>query len=151
MKIIAILFFCALTLPIRGYAFTYDAGSSQFPSKNEEAGEVRPIDPKTGKPKLPTRLQVYKKNVDEKFSFGMANFLTGWTEIISEPLEHTSKESGKKNRSLAFMSGFGAGLLNGSLDTIGGAVTILTSPVPRLKIPLPENGVDLEKMTGSTL
>ncbi len=149
MKVLTLLLFLALVSPAYVFAFTYNIPGSPSAS-DEEPAEVRPIDPVTRKPKPPTKLQVYKKNVDKKFSFGMVNFLAGWTDILSEPAESMNKKTGKKNRSLALLGGFGAGLITACTNTAGGFVNALTAPIPQLRIPLPHNGVDLERLTGSS-
>lgn len=74
-----------------------------------------------------------------KLLFGLKNALLGWTEPFTR-----SYEAGKRNRrivpgALGFLEGLGYGVI----DTIGGAQHVLTFPVTRLDIPLPEGGIQL--------
>jgi len=69
-----------------------------------------------------------------KFVFGAKNTLLGWTELFTEPYE-----AAKSGRNVA--GGIGRGLLNGVVDTAGGAAHLITFPVTKLDLPLPQGGV----------
>ena len=71
-----------------------------------------------------------------KFVFGAKNTLLGWTEIFTEPYE-AAKSGGN------VAGGIGRGLLNGVLDTAGGAAHLVTFPITKFDLPLPEGGVQL--------
>ncbi len=105
--------------------------------------ESIPVDPDF----KPSRFDPYVSAVMEKFDFGAVNFLAGWTEIISEPMDHAQGKSGKKQRFLAGTAGLGEGLVDGLLNTVGGFANLFTAPVPNFRIPLPEKGVDLARLT----
>jgi len=86
-----------------------------------------------------TRERVWANRASGKLLFGLKNVLLGWTEPFTR-----SYEAGKRNRrivpgALGFLEGVGYGVI----DTIGGAQHVLTFPVTRLDIPLPEGGVKL--------
>ncbi len=68
-----------------------------------------------------------------KLKFGLTNVLLGWTELFTEPYESKS------------IDGVGSGLVNAIGDTIGGALHLVTFPLPMIDIPLPEGGTDLLK------
>lgn len=69
-----------------------------------------------------------------KFVFGAKNTLLGWTELFTEPYE-----ASKQGRNVA--SGVGEGLLHSVVDTAGGVAHLLTFPVTKFDLPLPEGGV----------
>lgn len=86
-----------------------------------------------------TRERGWANRASGKLLFGLKNVLLGWTEPFTR-----SYEAGKRNRrivpgALGFLEGVGYGVI----DTIGGAQHVLTFPVTRLDIPLPEGGVKL--------
>ncbi len=91
----------------------------------------------------------YLDRVDEKFDFGAINFVAGWTEIISEPMDHYREASSKKDRFLKTTVGIGEGLFNAAANVVGGFLNVITAPMPQ-RIPLPENGVNLEPLTGAS-
>lgn len=78
--------------------------------------------------------QGWENQARGKFVFGVKNTLLGWTELFTEPYE-----ASKQGRNVA--SGVGEGLLHSVLDTAGGAVHLLTFPVTKFDLPLPEGGV----------
>ncbi len=88
----------------------------------------------------PNAIEKYGMKVGEKFDFGVPNFLMGWTNILTEPGLHrkTSDSRGKQALSVTGGALIGVGLF--VVDTVGGAVNILTSPIPVI-IPLPRGGV----------
>lgn len=77
---------------------------------------------------------LYNQKMAKKFMFGFSNLTWGWLEIFKEPYQAVSE-----NRMV--WPAIGVGLFNGIVDTIGGALQVLTSPVTPLDIPLPEGGV----------
>ena len=66
-----------------------------------------------------------------KLDFGFKNFLGGWTELITETKDHDNK-----------LEGFGVGLWNTVVYTVGGVLHLATFPVP-VDVPLPDGGVEL--------
>jgi hypothetical protein len=90
----------------------------------------------------------YWSRISDKFSFGVINFILGWTEIITEPVDHYQDHAGEKSRFAHAFVGVGEGMLNGILDTGGGALNAVTAPFPQFRIPLPENGIDVSRVTG---
>ena len=70
-----------------------------------------------------------------KLGFGVKNLLLGWTELFTEP-----KQASAEGRNV--LGGLGKGLVNGLMDTIGGAVHIVTFPITGLDAALPQGGVE---------
>ena len=75
-----------------------------------------------------------------KLGYGMKNLLLGWTEIIKRPIQ-----GAKDEQFIGFGKGLGIGLYNGVMDTVGGALHVVTFPVTGLDIPLPGGGVECHK------
>ena len=73
-----------------------------------------------------------------KFVYGAKNTLLGWTELFTEPYEAAT---GGGN----FFVGLGQGIWNGVGQTVGGALHLVTFPVPQIDVPLPEGGTELLK------
>ena len=71
-----------------------------------------------------------------KLDFGMKNLLGGWTELFTEPMHH-HKDAGD------VFVGLGTGLYKSVVYTVGGALHVVTFPIP-LDVPLPDNGVNLD-------
>ena len=67
-----------------------------------------------------------------KFAYGAKNALFGWTELITEPYEAAMDP--KRN----VVEGLGKGLWNGIGKTVGGAVDLVTFPMPELSVPMPQ-------------
>ncbi len=78
----------------------------------------------------------YADRVKGKFIFGAKNLLLGWTELFTEPRE-ASQEGGN------VLAGIGVGVKNAVEDTLGGAVHLVTFPIPAIDAPLPQGGVGL--------
>ena len=97
-------------------------------------------------PEPQTRFEQYYDRASEKFDAGAVNFLTGWTEVVVQPVEHFQQKKGALNRVGNSFVGTGKGLWNGTLDMVGGAANLLTFSLPQFQIPLPQGGVDLKKM-----
>lgn len=70
----------------------------------------------------------------KKFVFGAKNTLFGWTELLTEP-----SQAAKNNQSVT--RGLGRGVVHSVVDTVGGAVHLVTFPVTSLDWPLPQGGV----------
>ena len=87
-----------------------------------------------------TEKTTYGDKLKGKLDFGLRNLLGGWTELITRPKEAYDK---KEN----FLYGVGRGLYNSIMFTVGGAVHVITFPIP-IDVPLPGNGVQLEDNTG---
>jgi len=71
-----------------------------------------------------------------KLGFGAKNLLLGWTDLFVEP-KQTMDEGGN------VLVGLGKGLWEGVLNTVGGAVHIVTFPITGLDAPLPGGGTQV--------
>lgn len=71
-----------------------------------------------------------------KLGFGLKNVFLGWTELITEPKRAIDEGDN-------FFIGLGAGVKNGVLDTLGGALHAITFPLTELDVPLPAGGTQL--------
>ena len=96
----------------------------------------------TSLPPKPSWLSHYLSGVAKKLDLGAANFLVGWTAIVSKPVE-LSKKSSNGNWLVPASQGFAVGTLKASIDTAGGILNLATFPIPQI-FPLPEKGVDLD-------
>ncbi len=92
---------------------------------------------------LEDRAQPYGTKCMAKLDFGMQNFMTGWTNILSVPGDKHVKQKGI----MPIVSGIGEGLILGCADTVVGFLNAVTFPVPA-KFPLPKGGVNVAKPTG---
>ena len=99
-------------------------------------------------PPLTRLLKPYFNKVSPKFDFGIVNFLTGWTAMVSEPIDHYQKASSQNTRLINALGGFGQGLVEGAANTVGGLLNVVTAPLPQFTIPLPRGGVDSSRITG---
>jgi hypothetical protein len=79
-----------------------------------------------------TQKEGYDGKLVGKLMFGLKNLVFGWTEIFMAPA--TAFDNGDN-----VMAGFGKGLLNMVIYTVGGAANTVTFPIP-FDIPLPNNG-----------
>lgn len=68
-----------------------------------------------------------------KFLFGTKNVAFGWMDILYEPSKF--HQEGKSP-----IVGFGKGMVDAVVNTLGGAAQVATFPVP-VDIPIPDNGV----------
>ena len=82
-----------------------------------------------------TTQTTHKDRVIGKLDFGFKNGLTGWTEIFSEPYDAWKEKSSVPHA-------IGRGIGNALYDTIGGALHLVTFPVDKVDIQLPEGGTD---------
>ena len=78
----------------------------------------------------------YGQKTMHKFGYGLTNVALGWTKIFTEPTEAI------KNKQCA-IKGLGVGLAEFVGDTIGGALHLVTFPIPQIDIPLPDGGISL--------
>lgn len=95
----------------------------------------------------PPKFDLYLQRVDKKFDEGAINFVVGWTEIIRVPKDRFQNSEGK-NRFLQASSGLGLGVIQAVADTVGGFGNALFSLTPDWKIPLPQDGIQVSKLTG---
>lgn len=93
-------------------------------------------------------LESYGRKCADKFDFGMMNFFMGWTTLFAEPMNSYQNAAQKENKFKAAAAGAGKGLVLFPVDIVGGVLNAATAPVP-VQIPLPKNGVDLTRVTGS--
>jgi len=75
----------------------------------------------------------YMDKTTHKLGFGLMNLLTGWSAFFFEP--------GREENH--FFEGIGKGILYAITDTAGGALHVVTFPVP-FDIPLPLGGINHE-------
>ncbi|HAM41058.1 MAG TPA: hypothetical protein DDX89_03960 [Candidatus Omnitrophica bacterium] len=75
--------------------------------------------------------------VKAKFAFGLTNVVFGWTKLVTEPWE-----AFRRKQSIG--RGVAEGVWNAIGDTVGGAVHLVTFPVTRIDVPLPEGGIPVE-------
>lgn len=94
----------------------------------------------------PNAFERYGIKVGTKFDYGMLNLVIGWTEIMTEPARHARKDGSKWQQGLSIVGRSFLGIGLAIVDTVGGAVNVLTSPVPAM-IPLPRGGVDRQYLT----
>ena len=80
----------------------------------------------------------YSDKAVGKLTFGLRNVLAGWTELFREPVE--ASKAGEN-----VLVGIGRGAWNAVGQTVGGALHVVTFPIPQIDIPLPEGGTDLLK------
>lgn len=78
-----------------------------------------------------TEKATYGGQFASKAGFGAKNLLLGWTELIQEPIEQKS------------VFGVAQGLGNAVMDTVGGFLHLVTSPLTDVDVPLPENGTNV--------
>ena len=92
----------------------------------------------------------YWHQCEKKMDFGTTNFLMGWTSMISEPQEKAAEANSPSQKAASSLTGFGKGLLLFPINTAGGLANLVTFLVPG-QIPLPENGVDVDQVTGKEM
>ena len=73
-----------------------------------------------------------------KLVYGLKNTLLGWTELFTEPYDAVKNGDN-------FFVGLGTGLWNGLGQTVGGALHLVTFPIPQIDVPLPQGGTQLMK------
>ncbi len=84
-----------------------------------------------------TAEKTYSDKTVGKFKFGFKNLALGWTQLFYQP--HAHQVDGKNA-----WAGLGKGLLLFPVDTIGGALHLVTFLIP-VDVPLPEGGVNYTK------
>ncbi len=75
----------------------------------------------------------YVNQAKGKLVYGVKNVLFGWTELFTQPYEDA------QNGENIFM-GIGKGVWNAVGQTVGGALHLVTFPIPAIDVPLPEGG-----------
>lgn len=80
-----------------------------------------------------TEQETYMAKTGGKLEFGLMNLLLGWTDLYHEPYM-----AAVENRSV--LLGLGKGIVDSIINMVGGAVHLVTFPIP-LDCPLPDNGV----------
>lgn len=88
----------------------------------------------------------YYDKLNQKFDAGTRNFLTGWTQILTEPADQY-----QKNKYWGPLAGIGLGTLNAVADTCGGFLNMATAPAPQFQIPLPKGGVSQKRLISSEI
>ena len=78
----------------------------------------------------------YSERVGQKLQFGLTNTLLGWVDLFVEPNKAASAGGNT-------WAGVGKGLTDSVLNTVGGALHLVTFPIP-VDIPLPDDGVQLK-------
>ncbi len=111
-----------------------------FPPAGDPAA-VKPMEGKT------PAIDIYLQNLDKKFDKGAVNFAAGWTEIIHQPRVRL-KNNENKNAALKLTEGLGLGLCFAVINTVGGFLNLISSPLPQWEIPLPQGGTSPENITG---
>jgi len=79
--------------------------------------------------------KTYGEKTVGKLEFGLTNTLLGLSKAVTVPMAYSNE--GKN-----VWAGVGQGLIEAVVDTVGGAVHLVTFPFP-VDVPLPGNGVDL--------
>ena len=82
-----------------------------------------------------TEEKSYGDRVAGKLQFGLTNTVLGWIQLFAVPNQYANE--GKN-----VWAGIGQGLVEATLDTVGGAIHLVTFPIPA-DLPLPNNGVDI--------
>jgi len=77
----------------------------------------------------------YAERTGQKLEFGLTNVLLGWVDLFAEPNKAASEGTN-------VWSAVGKGLVDTVLNIGGGAVHLVTFPIP-VDLPLPDNGVQL--------
>jgi hypothetical protein len=83
-----------------------------------------------------TEGQTYGERVSGKLQFGLTNVLLGWVDLFAEP--NRAADKGEN-----MWAGVGKGLVDTVLNTVGGAIHLVTFMIPA-DLPLPDNGVQLK-------
>ncbi len=73
-----------------------------------------------------------------KFVYGAKNTFLGWTEFFTEPYDAVKNGDN-------FFVGLGTGLWNGTGQTLGGLLHLVTFPIPQIDVPLPQGGTEMLK------
>ncbi len=100
----------------------------------------------TRRQRMTVAVEKYGAKVGSKIDYGMPNMLMGWTQIFTEPQDHRQTTGAKWRQALSTVGCVFVGAGLAVVDTAGGFVNILTSPVP-VTIPLPRGGVDAARLS----
>ncbi len=88
-----------------------------------------------------TQETTYAKKVAGKLDFGVKNLFGGWTALL--PSQMGCAANNHKNcPGMCCVKSLGTGLVNAVVDTVGGALHVVTFPIP-LDVPLPNDGVQI--------
>lgn len=80
-----------------------------------------------------TQTEPYTEKIGHKLGYGFLNFATGWTALFFEPYRHNN-----------LTSGLADGIVKTVVYSFGGAVHMLTFPIP-VDVPLPAGGVSFSQ------
>lgn len=69
-----------------------------------------------------------------KFGYGLKNLCFGWLDLLLEPTEAASND-------VSLVRGIGYGVKDSAQNMFGGFVHLMTFPITRLDLMLPEDGV----------
>lgn len=78
----------------------------------------------------------YSEKAVGKLKYGLTNTLLGWTSLFRTPAAEVQAGSN-------VVVGIGKGVWNAVGQTVGGALHLVTFPIPMIDVPLPEGGTDL--------
>ncbi len=82
----------------------------------------------------------YGKKVAGKLDFGVKNLLGGWMAIL--PCKSGCDVSKEGCPGMCCAKNLGMGLVNAVVYTVGGALHVVTFPIP-VDVPLPNNGIQI--------
>lgn len=82
-----------------------------------------------------TQETTWVKKSEQKLIFGLKNALGGVSELFTKPMDYH-----KEGKNVA--EGVWKGLFNTITYTIGGALHVVTFPIP-IDVPIPDNGIKL--------
>ena len=102
-------------------------------------------------PQISTKWEDYVTACSRKFDFGAVNLLAGWTVLLTEPADGFKKQDSVDLRVGGLVAGLGKGLFYFPLNTAGGFLNAVTADFPQFRVPLPKDGVDIKRMTGSEI
>lgn len=74
----------------------------------------------------------YGDQAVDKLKHGVGNTLLGWTALFREPIR-----AGKSGGNV--LAGLGHGVWQAVGQTVGGAAQIVTFPLPKVHVPIPES------------
>ncbi len=78
----------------------------------------------------------YATKAAAKLKYGLTNTLLGWTSLIRTPV--SASQSGEN-----VLIGIAQGVWDAVGQTCGGALHLVTFPIPAVDVPLPKGGTDI--------